>query len=89
MQPKDGYKPVKMQSNKKNINLKITIMIKFEFEKAVVSVERTCINPCASDEYKVVVTPIDGSDPIEKETLGGAFEPDSAIAERIYNSINL
>ena len=65
------------------------IMIKFEFEKAVVSVDRICINPCASDEYKVVVTPIDGSDPIEKETLGGAFEPDSAIAERIYNSINL
>lgn len=61
--------------------------VEFDFEKAVVSVKRVCANPCAQDEYLVTVSPKNSKETIEVETLGGIFEPDEYIAERVYNSV--
>lgn len=62
-------------------------VVEFDFEKAVVSVKRVCVNPCAQDEYLVTVSPKNGKETIEIETLGGIFETDEAIAKRVYNNI--
>lgn len=60
----------------------------FDFEKAAISVKRVRINPCAQDEYAVIVSPKSGKEAIEVETFGGIFETDKAIAERVYNDID-
>lgn len=59
----------------------------FEFEKAVVSVKRICVNPCAEDEYSVRIEPNNGAEVIETTTLAGIFEPDEHIARRVYDNV--
>lgn len=61
--------------------------VEFDFTDAIVNVKLICINPCASDEYIVTVSPKNGKESVVVEVLGGLFETDKMIAERVYNSI--
>ncbi len=54
-----------------------------KYDKATVTCNRIAINPCASDEYEVVVEPNDGQREVF-HTFGGVFESDESICNRIY-----
>lgn len=49
----------------------------------IVSCTRVTINPCALDEYEVIINPF-GNEPHIINTLGGLFESDDAICLRVY-----
>lgn len=47
-----------------------------------VSCKRIVINPCAEDEYEVIITS-SGTEYV-MYTFGGMFEPDDLICDRMY-----
>lgn len=53
-----------------------------DYGSAKVSCKRIVINPCAEDEYKVAIS-ANGTEYV-MYTLGGMFEPDDLICDRMY-----
>lgn len=61
--------------------------VEFDFEKAIVSVERVRYNPCANSVYEVIVHPKNGTEAVAVEADGGIFDSYEDIAKRVYNRI--
>lgn len=59
----------------------------FDFEKAIVSVERVRYNPCANSLYEVAIYPKNGTEAVTVEADGGIFDSHEDIAKRVYNRI--
>jgi len=57
----------------------------FDFDNVKVSCNRVCCNPCALDEYEVIIK--QGEKITSVTTFASIFESDKDICKRVYNTI--